>query len=322
MVLVTGCGGFLGKKLATRLLMENVQVRGISPDRPRDLDPRVELIVGNPLDERLMRKACEGVDTVFHLHDIKGTKHHSRMEMKKANIQGTRSTLTIAERAGVKKFFFLSTYEVYGSTKKIPTRQDDPRRPKSRYGKDKLKGELACMDFMKKGTMAVTIFRPAPIIGPGTNNPVVLIALLMALGMGEDNRLYVAGNGDTKFQLLHPDDAIEAFVKAMKAPAAAGAVYNLGSDNVMTQMEQTVKIKELAQLDSVIRHLSSNKTKFLSTALRPFKVSYLTKEHVFYLLNNMLLDCQKAKTDLAWEPGKTNTEILLETIRWYENEKL
>ncbi|MBN1531528.1 MAG: NAD(P)-dependent oxidoreductase [Spirochaetes bacterium] len=322
MVLVTGCGGFLGKKLVTRLLNENVQVRGLTPSKTGDMDPRVELIVGSPLDERLLRKACEGVDTVFHLYDIKGTKHHSRSEMKKTNIQGTRSLLAASERAGVKKFLFLSSYEVYGTTKKIPTRQDDPKRPRTAYGKDKLRAEMICTEYLKRGTMAITVFRPALIIGPGTNNPVVLIALLMALGMREDNRLYVAGNGDTKFQLLHPDDAVEAFVSAMKTPAAAGKIYNLGSDNVMTQMDQTVKIKELAQLDSVIRHLSSFKTKFLSSILRPFKVNYLTKEHVFYLLNNMLLDCQTAKNDLAWEPKRINTEILLETIRWYENEKL
>ncbi len=322
MILITGCGGNFGKKLVTRLLNDQHKVRGLAPEKPRDMDPRLDFITGTPLEEGILKKALAGVETVIHLYDIKGTKRHSRRMMKKGNILATRNLLAEAEKAGVKKVLFLSSYEVYGRSKKIPTRPDDLKKPKSRYGKDKLKAERICMEYIKKGSMAITIFRPALIIGPGTNNPIVLIGLLMALGMGEDNRLFVAGGGDTKFQLLHPDDAMEAFVLALGSPVSAGKVYNLGSDNVMTQMEQTVKIKELAQLDCSIKHLSAGKTKFLSRFLRPFKLSYLTKEHVFYMLNNMLLDCQKIKNDLQWQPTKTNMDILHETVEWYERDKL
>lgn len=321
MILVTGSGN-LSKRLVAKLLNENEKVRCLVLDRPKDLNPAAEVIVGNPLDEATVKKAFQGIDAVFHLLDVKGTKRLSRGRMKQINIKGTRNLLAAAEKAGVKKFIFLSTFEVYGRSKKIPTRTDDRKKPITRYGRDKLKAEAVCQEFIKKGTMSVTIVRPAMVIGPGTGNPVVLIALLMALGMGDDNRLFVAGNGDTKFQLLHPDDAVDAIILAWKTDAARGKIFNVGSDNVPTQMEQTVKIKELAKLECTVRHLSPGKAKMLYRLFRPFKLSYLTKEHVFYLLNNMLLDCQHAKSDLKWEPKKNNIDILLETIRWYETEKL
>lgn len=322
MILVTGCNGNLGRRLVARLAKENEKVRGLALYKPKNMDPSVEVIVGNPLEEGILKKACDGVDTVFHLMDVKGTRHYSRGQMKKINIRGTRNILAAAEKAGVKKFIFMSTYEVYGKTKKIPTRPDDRKKPIIKYGRDKLKAELICQEYIKKDTMSITILRPALVVGPGTGNPVVLIALLMALGMGDDNRLFVAGNGDTRFQMLHPDDAVEAMILSHKTAAAKGKIYNLGSDDVPTQMEQTIKVKELAKLDCTVRHISSGKAKFLYRILRPFKLSYHTKEHVFYLLNNMLLDCQHAKAELKWEPEKTNIDIILETIRWYENDKL
>jgi nucleoside-diphosphate-sugar epimerase len=52
------------------------------------------------------------------------------------------------------------------------------------------------------------------------------------------------------------------------------------------------------------------------------KINYLTKEHIQFLTNTMVLDCQKAKSELGWAPTKDNLTILTETIDWYKEEKL
>jgi nucleoside-diphosphate-sugar epimerase len=140
--------------------------------------------------------------------------------------------------------------------------------------------------------------------------------------MSDANRMYIAGNGDTKFQYLHPDDAVNAFISAYKNKITGNKVYNLGSDNVLTQMEQIVHLKDKARLDFTVKHLSPGYTRFLSFILRPFNIHYLTKEHLLMLLGNILMDCQVAKIDLGWQPSKSNTEIILETIEWYKKEKL
>jgi UDP-glucose 4-epimerase len=322
MILITGCTSLIGKKLTERLLSAGNKIRCLDFEKPKNFTKNVDFIEGDVLDIVTLKKACKDVDTIFHLMDISTPNHFTRKYMKKINVTGTQNILNVAQKAGVKNFYFFSSYEVYGRAKAMPVRQDDPKKPVTRFGKDKLKAETICWREIKKNKLAITLFRPALITGPETDDPVMLITLFMAMGMSDANRMYVAGNGDNKFQLLHPDDAAEAVVAAFKRGGTSGKVYNLGADNVMTQMEQVIKIKELARLDCEIKHLSPGLSRLLSIVFRPFKIHYLTREHVMMLTTNVLMDCQTAKKDLNWEPKKDNISILLETIDWYKKEKL
>ncbi|HRZ27466.1 MAG TPA: NAD(P)-dependent oxidoreductase [Spirochaetota bacterium] len=322
MILITGCTTLMGKKLTERLLSAGNKIRCLDFEKPKNFTKNVDFIEGDVLDIVTVRKACKGVETIIHIMDLPSPGHYSRKYMKKLNINGTQNLLTIAQKEGVKNFFFMSSYEVYGRAKAIPVRQDDPKKPVTRFGKDKLKAENICWKELKKNKIAITIFRPALITGPETDDPTMLITLFMAMAMSEANRMYISGNGDNRFQLLHPDDAADAVFAAYKRGGTSGKVYNLGSDNVPTQMEQIIKIKELARLDCEIRHLTPDFSRFLSIVFRPFKIRYLTPEHVMMLTINMLMDCQMAKKDLNWEPKKDNLGILLETIEWYKKEKL
>ncbi len=324
MILITGCNSLLGGRLMKRLLDAGEKVRCVDPEKPQGLPETVDFIQGDLLDVKALPDLCRGVDVVFHLLDIKSPIHHGRRHMKKINVKGTRNLLVAAYAEGVKRFMFLSSYEVYGRTEKVPTGEYDVKKmkPLTKYGRDKLRAERFSMEYHAAGKMAVTVFRPAPLVGPGTKNPITLITLLMALGMEESNRIYIAGYGENRFQLLHPDDAAGALVLALGSGVTGGKIYNLGSDDVPMQMEQMLEIKEKARLDAEIRHLSTSRAKRLSFLLRPFNINYLNRGHVLYLLTNLILDCRAAKTDLKWEPLKGNVEILLETIRWYRYEKL
>lgn len=324
MVLVTGCNSLLGGKVVKLLLDKGETLRCLDTEKPRDLPAGVEFIPADDVDEASLKKACQGADTVFHLLDVKTAKHHGRRHMRRVNVKWSRILIKAALAAGVKKFIFLSSYEVYGRVKKLPVGESDIKKlkPVTRYGKDKLKIEKLCLEHMKKNRFDITMFRPAPIVGPGTRNPITLITLLMALGMEDANRIYVAGHGENRFQMLHPDDAADAIVRAYKSGATRGRIYNLGSDNVPTQMAQVLEVKKKAGLDSAVMHLSTSKAKFRSFFLKPFKIDYLNKGHVMYLLTDLILDCTAAKTDLGWQPITGNVDMIVETIDWYRKEKL
>ncbi|MBN2158983.1 MAG: NAD(P)-dependent oxidoreductase [Spirochaetes bacterium] len=324
MVLVTGCNSLLGGRVMKLLLEKGEKLRCLDMEKPRDLPAGVEFIPADHIDHAILMKACRGADAVFHLLDIKTSKHHGRRHMRKVNMKWSRMLFKSAHAAGVRKLIFLSSYEVYGRVKKQPVAEGDIKKlkPVTRYGKDKLKIEKLCLEYLKMNKLNITRFRPAPIVGPGTKNPITLITLLMALGMEEANRVYVAGHGENRFQMLHPDDAADALVRAYMSGATGGKVYNIGSDDVPTQMAQVLEVKEKAKLDSTVMHLSTSKAKFRSFFLKPFKIDYLNKGHVMYLLTDLILDCGAAKSDLGWHPKVGNVDMILETIDWYRKEKL
>lgn len=324
MILVTGSSSLLGVRLVKKLVDEGEKVRCLDLEKSRDIPIRAEFIEGDILDDNTIGKLCKGIEMIVHLMDVKSPKRHGRRYMRKINIKGLRKLISAAQTAGVKKMIFLSSYEVYGTVENLPVGEYDLKKmkPLTRYGKDKLKAEKICLEAIKANKMNIAIFRPSPMMGPGTRNPITLITLLMAMGMEEANRIYVVGHGENRFQLLHPEDAADALYLAYKKGTAYGKIYNLGSDDVPEQMELLTTVKEKARLDSRIMHLSSKKAKFRSFFLRPFKIDYLNKGHVMYLLTDLILDCTAAKSDLGWQPKYGNVNIVLETIEWYRKEKL
>ena len=76
-VLVTGGAGFIGSHLADQLLQHGCEVRvldvldervhGSRGERPGDLDPDVELVVGDVCDRDAVRSCLDGVDAVVRL---------------------------------------------------------------------------------------------------------------------------------------------------------------------------------------------------------------------------------------------------------------
>ena len=140
------------------------------------------------------------------------------------------------------------------------------------------------------------------------------------MGLGNDNIMYISGDGDTRFQLLSPEVAADAFYKVHKSGEKAyGLSFNVGSDNVPTQMEQIVKIKEKKKLDFAVKHIGKLKAKFYSILFKPSNVNYFTREHFLFIFHSVYLDCHRLKTITGWSPKKDNMDILSETVDWYKN---
>ncbi len=320
MVLITGSNSLLGTALVKKFIANGEEVRCFDSYKPGEIPEGADFIQGDLFNFKRLNKACKGADTVIHLMDKNRSTKVGRAKMKKMNIKGTQNLLYAVKKAKIKKVIFLSTYAVYGKTKSFPIKEDDKMKPCTPYGKDKLKAEILSQTYAKKNGINLTIIRPALITGPEVKNPSILITLYMAMGMGNDNVAYMSGNGDTRFQLLSIEDATDAFYKVYKSGAkTSGMIFNAGSDNVLTQMEQIIKLKEKKKLDFAIKHINPLKAFLYSILFRPSKVNYFTKEHRFFIFNSLYLDCQKIKTSTGWSPKKDNIAILSETVDWYEN---
>ena len=70
---------------------------------------------------------------------------------------------------GAKHFLLFSSTLVYGRRSgAVPITEEDECRPLDAYGRSKLEGENAAKRVCESAGIALTIFRPAPIIGEGS----------------------------------------------------------------------------------------------------------------------------------------------------------
>ena len=110
MILVTGGTGFIGKALIRSLVESGYPVRTLirpssqSPDLPRGVG--VEVAVSSLKDERGLRAAMVGVDTVYHLAGVE--RRGAYASLMEVDIQGTQAVTTAAVDAGVDRLFYIS----------------------------------------------------------------------------------------------------------------------------------------------------------------------------------------------------------------------
>ncbi|WP_026553317.1 SDR family oxidoreductase [Arthrobacter sp. H20] len=107
LILVTGATGYIGGRLVSRLLAEGHTVRVLvrSPQKLKDVpwSSSVEVIEGDLEDEESLRKACDGVDTLYYLVHSMGTgKGFETKESKIASMVSKAAT-----QAGVTRMVYL-----------------------------------------------------------------------------------------------------------------------------------------------------------------------------------------------------------------------
>ncbi len=122
-VLVTGADGILGYHTIKLLNRKGIKPKGLvsieNEDLAKDKDPAKSLakflaksglcdlkvdIVGSVTDLQVLRKACQGMDTVFHMSFglSLGDGSEAIEAMDKKNIEGTHNLIEAATEAGVK----------------------------------------------------------------------------------------------------------------------------------------------------------------------------------------------------------------------------
>ncbi|MDJ0568459.1 MAG: NAD-dependent epimerase/dehydratase family protein [Pleurocapsa sp. MO_192.B19] len=117
-ILVTGAEGFLGYH-TIKLLNERQKIkpRGLVEVEDEQLvqlglkNLEVEIIRGSIQDLQVLRQACTGIDTVFHMkfQIALGGGQEAEETMKQINVVGTRNLLQAATEAGVKRVVISSS---------------------------------------------------------------------------------------------------------------------------------------------------------------------------------------------------------------------
>jgi UDP-glucose 4-epimerase len=143
LIALTGATGFVGRFLVRDLTRRGYRVRALLR-RPADLPPETQsAVVGDLAAPRHMAEALREVDAVIHsaglAHAMSGRPED---DYRSANTEATAAMARAAERAGIRRFVFLSSIRAQSgpAAPGVLTEADEPH-PTDAYGRSKLEAE-------------------------------------------------------------------------------------------------------------------------------------------------------------------------------------
>ena len=227
-IAITGTGSFLGARLLRRLVEERGAdaVVAIDVARPTALPDGVRHhLVDLTLpgaDQRLVDVfAGDEVDTVIHTAFFTSPRRDAAYSHELESI-GTLHLSAAAAAVGVRHLVLRSFTALYGARGQNPNllNEDHALRGHGSLGwvRDKIEAEQHVAAYARRYPgMVVTILRLAPLLGPGVRTfyTQILSKRVVPVLMGYDPLV----------QLLHPEDAMDAFLLALER--APGGPLNI-----------------------------------------------------------------------------------------------
>lgn len=174
---MTGGAGFLGSSIVRELLNRGVAVRVLAlPNETTEnlggLD--VEVVRGNVLDIPSVKRAVDGVDTLFHAAAVYKDFMPDPTPMYDANLRGTFNMLEAARRASVDRTVYTASIVSLGRPRSGEI--GDENTPYDgwsidfAYGRSKYHSRIIAEDFANWG-LDVRIVCPGVVLGPRDVTP-------------------------------------------------------------------------------------------------------------------------------------------------------
>ncbi len=305
-ILVTGGAGFIGSHLTDKLvsLGHNVSVLdNLVNGKEENLaeaakNSSFKFIKGDILDKGTCDNALKGIDIVYHLACL-GVRHslHSPFENHRVNAEGTLNVLEAAHTHKAKRFFYISTSEIYGDIKQFPIDENGVPLPKTVYGSSKLAGENYAYSYNKCFGMDVTVLRIFNNYGPrahyeGDAGEIIPRSIV--------NLLYgkapiVFGDGSVTRDFFYVKDTAAALAQLLDQKGITGEIINIGTGEEIT-------MKNL--LEELIRAMKS-----------PLKIEYHEDRPAD--VPRLWVNPSKFKRITGFKSAYTFEEGLKETVKFY-----
>jgi len=230
MILLTGATGFVGRALVRQLVAAGHTVRCLL--RPSRRSPRLpkgvplQVAVASLEDERGLRSALVGIETVIH---VAGSEWQEQRLIAEAG--RTRTLMTMAREAGVKRAIFLSHL---GADRA------------SAYPVLKAKG--IAEEFIRQSGVPYTIVRSALLYGK-EDSFVNGLARLLKLAPGF---FLLPGGGDVLLQPFWVDDLARCLERSVGEVGVVNQTISLGGPEYLTFSQMVQLILETLRLKRVL----------------------------------------------------------------------
>ena len=239
-ILVTGGAGFIGSHLVERLLADGSSVTvldNLSTGSRENVASGATFVEGDVGDRSLVAEvvADGGFDAVFHIAgqaSIRLSFAEPEIDLR-TNVVGTVNVLRASVEAGVPRLVNASSMTAYGEPDVIPTPETVACVPVSYYGVTKYAAErYAHVTGARPDVdLAVTSLRMFNVYGPrqSIGNPYQGVLAIFIGNVLRGEPITIHGDGSQTRDFVFVDDVVDAWLRVLTAPDAAGAVLNVGS---------------------------------------------------------------------------------------------
>ncbi len=266
MYLVTGGAGFIGSHIVEKLVGMGEKVRVLDNfssgriENLRGLMDKIDLVLGDLLEQTVVRKAMEGVEVVFHEAALRSVPFSVKNPalVNRVNVEGTVNILVAARDAGVRRVVYASSSSVYGNTTVLPKSEHQLPSPVSPYAVSKLSGEYYLKVFAELYGLETVSLRYFNVFGtrqdPTSQYASVIPRFIHWAYRG--NPLEVHGDGLQSRDFTYIDNVVSANLQAAHSWKGIGSVFNVGQGKAYTLLDLVDLLQEILGRDLHLLHTS------------------------------------------------------------------
>jgi UDP-glucose 4-epimerase len=303
-ILVTGGAGFIASHIVdayVKLGHDVVIVDNFSTGRKENVNPAAKVY------EADVRDAAR-IDEIFQRERFEVVNHHAaQMDVRRSvtdpvfdasvNIIGVLTLLESCVKHGVRRVLFASSGgAIYGDQDYFPADEKHPTRPISPYGVAKLTTEQYLFYYHTVHGISSVALRYANVYGPRQNphGEAGVVAIFTTRMLAGEQPL-INGDGKQTRDYVFVGDVVQANVLGL-------SYKDYDCFNIGTGVETNVN-----ELFRVIREALKSSASEKHGPVKPGEVT------------RSVLDHEKIKRVLGWQPSVTLSEGLRRTVEYFKN---
>ncbi|MEL3927836.1 NAD-dependent epimerase/dehydratase family protein [Aeromonas enteropelogenes] len=293
-ILITGASGYIGSSLVQHL-KDDLDIIPVCRHSSKNNIDTESFVISDISSNTDWSRALKGVSFVVHLAAL---AHNSLQNTPKTidyitevNVNASVNLFRQAEKAGVKRFIFVSSIGVIGNqTQDVPFDEDSECNPIGAYAYSKYQAEKILRKIASHSKTELVIIRPPLVFSPSAPGNIAKLSKIIKYCP-----ILPFGSVNNKKSFVSIENLVNFLELCVFSPDAAGQVFVISDDRVWSTKQL---IQALADAEGRKIYLIP-----ISVTILRFLFILMGKRNISnQLFGNLLVNNSKARRLLLWKP--------------------